>query len=188
MTVLSCGAATVNRRGEYTDKRGNSMGAIKKIMVALAYSNYSAEEFAYASELATELNSDLVAANVINERDVSAVNRIADMGYELDSEVYVKGLIEERQAMLAEMIKASAFPADRLTILFKVGNPVDELLKIIVVEKVDLVVMGIKGRTDLEYIFIGSVAEKLFQRSPVPIISFRDAKNAARLRSRIHLP
>jgi nucleotide-binding universal stress UspA family protein len=55
------------------------------------------------------------------------------------------------------------------------------------VEKVDLVVMGIKGRTDLEYIFVGSVAEKLFQRSPVPIISYRDAKNAARLRSRIHL-
>lgn len=163
------------------------MSEIKKIMAALAFSDYSAEEFAYASSLAAELNADLVAANVINERDVSAVSKIVAMGYELDSEAYVKGLIEERQSALEEMIKAAGFPKDRLTILFKVGNPVDELLKIILVEKVDLVVMGIKGRTDLEYMFVGSVAEKLFQRSPVPIISFRDKKNAARLRSRIHL-
>ena len=162
------------------------MGEIKKIMVALAFSGYSAEEFAYASDLAAALNADLVAANVINERDVSAVNSIAAMGYELDTEAYVKGLIEDRQAKLEEMIQAAAFPKDRLTVVFKVGNPADELLKIILAEEVDLVVMGIKGRTDLEYMFVGSVAEKLFRRSPVPIISFRDAKNAARLRSRIH--
>ena len=163
------------------------MSDIKKIMVALAFSEYSAEEFTYASKLAAALNADLVAANIINERDVSAVSKIVAMGYKLNSEEYVKGLIKERQNKLEEMIQAAAFPKDRLTILFKVGNPVDELLKIILVEKADLVIMGIKGRTDLEYMFVGSVAEKLFQRSPVPIISFRDEKNAARLRSRIHL-
>jgi nucleotide-binding universal stress UspA family protein len=66
-----------------------------------------------------------------------------------------------------------------------VGNPVEELLKITVEENVDMVVMGIKGRTDLEYIFAGSVAEKIFERSPVPIVSYRDEKNAAQLRKRI---
>ena len=163
------------------------MGETKKIMVALAFSEYSAEEFGYASGLAASLNAELVAANIINERDVSAVNKIVAMGYKLDSEAYVKGLIAERQTKLDEMVQAAAFPKQQLTALFKIGNPVDELLKIIVEENVDLVVMGIKGRTDLEYMFVGSVAEKLFQRSPVPIISFRDAKNAARLRSRIQL-
>ena len=163
------------------------MGETKKIMVALAFSEYSAEEFGYASGLAASLNAELVAANIINERDVSAVNKIVAMGYKLDSEAYVKGLIEERQTKLDDMVQAAAFPKQQLTALFKIGNPVDELLKIIVEENVDLVVMGIKGRTDLEYMFVGSVAEKLFQRSPVPIISFRDAKNAARLRSRIQL-
>ena len=163
------------------------MGAFKKIMVALAFSDYSAEEFAFASNLATTLNADLVAANIINQRDVAAVNSIVAMGYELDSENYVQGLTKERQEKLEEMIRKTGFPKDRLTVLFKVGNPVDELLKIILRENVDLLVMGIKGRTDLEYLFVGSVAEKLFQRSPVPVISFRDTKNAARLRSRIHL-
>ena len=163
------------------------MSEIKKIMVALAFSDYSAEEFAYASGLAAALKAELVAANILTERDVSAVNTIVAMGYKLDSEAYVKGLIEERQTKLDDMVQAAAFPKEQLNALFKIGNPVDELLKIIVEENVDLVVMGIKGRTDLEYMFVGSVAEKLFQRSPVPIISFRDAKNADRLRSRIQL-
>jgi nucleotide-binding universal stress UspA family protein len=45
--------------------------------------------------------------------------------------------------------------------------------------------MGVKGSTDLEQIFIGSVAEKLFRRSPVTVISYRDEKSAQRLRKRI---
>ena len=163
------------------------MGEVKKIMVALAFSDYSAEEFAYSSELATSMNADLVVANIVNQRDVSAINRIAGMGYKLDSKEYVEGLIKERQEKLEEMIQAASFPKDRLTILFNIGDPVDELLKINVRENIDMVIMGIKGRTDLEYLFVGSVAEKLFQRSPVPVISYRDAKNAARLRSRIQL-
>ncbi len=47
--------------------------------------------------------------------------------------------------------------------------------------------MGVKGRTDLEHILIGSVAEKLFERSPVTVISYRDEKSRQRLKKRIHV-
>ena len=76
---------------------------------------------------------------------------------------------------------------DAIKLILQVGNPTDELLKIIVKEKVDLVVMGVKGRTDLEHILIGSVAEKLFRSSPVTVVSYRDEKNRDRLRQHIHL-
>ena len=68
---------------------------------------------------------------------------------------------------------------------FFVGNPIEELLKAILDQDIDVVVMGPKGRTDLEHILVGSVAEKIFRRSPATIISYREEKVAERLRRRI---
>jgi nucleotide-binding universal stress UspA family protein len=79
----------------------------------------------------------------------------------------------------------SAFDRKNMRTIFKVGNPTDELLKLIVKENVDMIVMGIKGHSNLEHMLVGSVAEKLFRRSPVPVISFRDEKSAERLRKKI---
>ena len=42
--------------------------------------------------------------------------------------------------------------------------------------RIDMIVMGVKGRTDLQHAFVGSVADKIFRRSPVTVISYRDEK------------
>ena len=70
---------------------------------------------------------------------------------------------------------------------FSGSHSVDELLKTIVKENVDMVVMGLKGRTDLEHVLVGSVAEKLFRKSPVPVVSHRDKNSAEKLRQRLRI-
>jgi nucleotide-binding universal stress UspA family protein len=163
------------------------MDEIKRIMVALGFSDYAEGIFKYADKLAQKLGAELIVANVINSRDVEAVTAITNMGYDLDPERYVKELKEERRNAFDEIVKNAAIPRSSIKLILPVGNPIDELLKIIVAENVDLVVMGVKGRTDLEHILIGSVAEKLFRRSPVTVISYRDEKTRQRLKKRIHL-
>ncbi len=161
------------------------MDDIKKILVALAFSPYSEGIFNYAEKIARKFNAELIIGSIINVRDVSAVRMITSMGYEVNGDHYVQSIKEERERMLEQFLEKTPFDRKKIRTIIKVGNPIDELLKLIVKENIDMVVMGIKGRSDLEHVFIGSVAEKLFRRSPVPVISFRDEKNAERLRKRI---
>jgi nucleotide-binding universal stress UspA family protein len=99
----------------------------------------------------------------------------------------VAGLKEERQQELDHILKKVAHQPEKIRTVFKTGNPSEELLKVAVKENVDLIIMGIKGRTNLEYFFVGSVAEKVFRRSPIPILSFRDEASAERLKKHIDL-
>jgi nucleotide-binding universal stress UspA family protein len=163
----------------------NVMADLNKIMVAVAFGQYTEGIFRYAVRLANRMNADLVVASIINQRDVSAVRRIVDMGYEVDGDHYVSDIKKEREEILAKLISDCGFPADRVKTVIQVGNPVDQLLKILVSEDVDMVLMGVKGRSDLEHVFIGSVADKLFRRSPVTVVSYRDDSVAERLKKRI---
>ena len=156
-----------------------------RIMVTVAFSAYTEGLFRYATRLADRMNADLVVANVINQRDVSAVRRIVDMGYEVDGDHYVGGVKKERYDILAKLIADCGFPSDRIKMIIKVGNPVDQLLKIIVSEDVDMVIMGVKARSDIEHAFVGSVADKLFRRSPVTVVSYRNESISRRLKKKI---
>jgi nucleotide-binding universal stress UspA family protein len=161
------------------------MDKVKKIMVAMAFTSHSEDLFKSAAQLAQLLNAELIIASIINSRDISAVRMVANMGYEIDAEHYVEGIKTERKELLEKLMAKSAFDRKNMRTIFKIGNPTDELLKLIVKENVDMIVMGIKGHSNLEHMLVGSVAEKLFRRSPVPVISFRDEKSAERLRKKI---
>jgi nucleotide-binding universal stress UspA family protein len=156
-------------------------------MVAVGFTEYSEGLLAYAAQIAKPLHAELLVVNIINVRDVDAIGSIAAMGYEVDSEHYVSGIKEERRQTLSRIFAKIPFPEDKMRAVFQVGHPVDELLKLALREKVDLIVMGIRGRSDLEHVLVGSVAEKVFRRSPVPILSYRDIKSAARLKKHIDI-
>jgi nucleotide-binding universal stress UspA family protein len=161
------------------------MNSINKILAAVGFTEYTEDLLGYAAGIADSIGAEIIVVNIINSRDVEAVGAIAAMGYEVDSEHYVSGVEEERRRALEQMLKKISFPAERIRPVFKVGHPVEELLKIAVKENVDLIVMGIKGRSDLEHLLVGSVAEKVFRRSPIPVLSYRDEKSAQRFKKHI---
>lgn len=164
------------------------MKNIQKIMVPLAFSPYSEGIVQYAVTLAKALNVEkLLFVNVINQRDVDAVERITSFGYEVDGNHYVDEIEKDRVIKLEAMLDKVDFPEDRMKLIITVGNPADKLLKYAVKENIDMIIMGVKAKSEIIHAFTGSVAEKLFRRSPVTIVSYRDEKIARDLRKHIHI-
>jgi len=57
----------------------------------------------------------------------------------------------------------------KFEIVTRSGREDNEILKFAKDEKVDLIVMGTHGRTGIEHVFFGSVAEKVLRHSPFPV-------------------
>lgn len=157
---------------------------MKKILVPIAFSIYSQGIIQYAASLAAPLGAEMMIVNVINERDLEAVERITQHGYKVDAEQYVRTIKDERRALLAKMTESLTLPDGQVSFSFRVGDPATELLKLVVDEEIDMVVMGVKTR-DIRHLFTGSVAEQMFARCPCTVVSYRDQETAKRLRKRV---
>lgn len=156
----------------------------KKILVPIAFSDFSQGIVNYAASIAEPLGAEMLIVNVINERDLEAVERISSFGYKVDGEHYVHVIQEERREVLQKLTEKLTMPDDLVSFTFLVGDPANELLKLVVEEDIDMVVMGVKTK-DIRHLFTGSVAERMFRRCPCTIVSYRDTKTSERLRKRV---
>lgn len=149
------------------------MKKISKIMVAVDFSRYSKKVLEYAGVMAERMKSELVIVNVINNRDIEAMQRAAQMTKSFSVEGWVKTQKEERLKLLQGLIEETSFGHLPIKILFRTGVPFKEVMKAVEEEAPQLLVMGPKGRTDLPDVRLGSTAEKAFRRCPVPVLSIR---------------
>lgn len=152
------------------------MKGIRKLLAACDFSDYAEEVVTYAANLCQLLNAELVLANVINRRDVDAVSHVALYYSGLNVDNYVTEQHRQRQEMMDEFIAKLELPAEKITKKISVGEPYSELVRLIHSEGAELVVMGLKGRSNLADMVVGSIAEKMFRRSPVPVLSIREGK------------
>lgn len=155
---------------------------IQKALVCVDLSDFSKITMEYALELTSSLVTRLVVLNVINSRDVEAV-RSASHYYpgQFNVEHYLKEAKADRYKRTREIVN-KYFHSDmtQVNILIQTGLPFKEILNTIEEEKIDLVIIGNKGRGNALGTLLGSNAEKVFRHSPVPVLSVRDRKQFSR--------
>jgi nucleotide-binding universal stress UspA family protein len=159
------------------------MKNIKRIMAAIDLSDYSKETLQYAADLAGELKADLVIVNVINQREIDAYARLAQMNSTFSGEDFVEMRVHERSRRIQELITECHCYAVRIKTVFRTGVPFHELMEAVREEDVDLLIMGAKGRTNLRDVLLGSTADRAFRRSPVPVLSVRSKKDGEALKN-----
>lgn len=158
---------------------------IKKILVPIAFAKYSKGILSYAADLAEATGAELLVANVINERDLEAVDKITSWGYKVDIKQYMETVKKERREQLGLMMEELTLPDEKVSFSFCVGDPTNELMKLVIDKEIDAVVMGVKTN-DIRHIFTGSVAERMFRKCPVTVISYRDEDISASLRKKFN--
>jgi nucleotide-binding universal stress UspA family protein len=123
------------------------------------------------------LKADVIITNVINERDINSIRMAAMYSGAISEDEFIKDKTESRLQQLDKLI--GEISPGRLPIkkLFKVGIPFRELIQAVKDEDVDLVVMGPKGRSNLEDILFGSTAEKMFRHCPATLLSVREDRH-----------
>ena len=55
----------------------------------------------------------------------------------------------------------------------ELGNPADKILEFAKKEQIDLIIMGVHGRKGLDRAIFGSVADKVVQGAPCPVLTIR---------------
>ena len=125
------------------------MENIKKIMVAFDLSEYSKEALRYACKLADNFKAELIVANVIHQKDVEAVRMVELTSSVFTSNEFIETQKKDRSREIEEAIKELSSGNLFIKKLFRVGVPFHELIQAIKDEGADLLVMGPKGRGNL---------------------------------------
>jgi nucleotide-binding universal stress UspA family protein len=154
------------------------MPEVKKILVPVAFAGYSQKSFQFSAYLADKTGADLLVLSVLHQRDIDAAAVYARLigSAAISVDEFTKIEIDRRKSRIEEALHEYGLSELTRKIMIKVGNPFEEILKAIKELNIDLVVMGTRGDTkEGEYrIVTGSVAERVFKQSPVPVLSFRD--------------
>jgi nucleotide-binding universal stress UspA family protein len=154
------------------------MDTIDKIMVAVDFSDYTLPAVRYATRLARDLKAELLLVNVINQRDVDMTKKVAQQVPAFSFEDYLKERRQDRAEGFEQLIRDAGAEDLPVKTSIRIGIPYQELLAVIKAKQPDLLVMAVKGRGNLVDTIVGSCAQKMFRRSPIPVLSIRGTDTA----------
>jgi len=124
------------------------------IMVPTDGSDYSKKAEDTALSLAKELGSKVVAVHIIDDKLIYPYEVLEDEGKAILNEVQERG--QEKGVEVHEILI--------------VGSPTHDMAKITEKAEADVVVIATHGKTGLEKILMGSVAENTLKKVQVPVL------------------
>ena len=143
-----------------------------RILIATDGSKHSIMAVDYGVGIAKKLDADVLGLYAINMKalEIYALEHHDDIsGYEAEN----NRLKKEGDDALAYLSDACAGQGVKVTTQITRGYPAEEIIKTAESEKVAMIIVGNLGKTNLEYMFMGSVYETVVKRAPCPVLVVR---------------
>ena len=126
----------------------------RKIMVPTDGSKHADKAEDMAIELAKQFGAEIIAVHVIDDKLIQPFELLEAEGKDILNRVQEKG-------------RSSGVQVNEVLLL---GNPGHDMKKISSKSEADLIVIGSHGKTGLEKILMGSVAENTIKTSEIPVL------------------
>lgn len=137
------------------------MPSIRTILHPTDFSEPSAYAFDLACALARGSGAGLILLHV--DAPPAAVGHA----------VLLPLLTEHQHELKKELDRLMPNPSLKTERRFEQGDPATEILRVAQETHADLIVMGTHGRTGLDRLLMGSVAEQVVRRAPCPVVTVK---------------
>ena len=138
-----------------------------RILVAVDSSPCGERALTQAIDLAKRYGAKLIILHVIVRRLYAVTPSEAGV---LATAVFVKEVETEGKIIISKAEEAARVSGVDYVCRLVQGVPADEILKTAQQERVDLIVVGSRGLTDVKAFLLGSVSSKVSHRSKCPIL------------------
>ncbi|MBI3218616.1 MAG: universal stress protein [Bacteroidetes bacterium] len=145
---------------------------MKKILVPTDFSKTSITAYETAFEIAKKAGATIYLLHVVEEATPDSYRITGDyVKDDWEDRLFTFKLLEKAKAQLEKLVKDPRFDAVKVIGELRLGNPFHGMNAIIAEQKVDLVVMGTRGQTNLEAMVIGTNTERIVRHSKCPILT-----------------
>lgn len=137
---------------------------ISRILFPTDFSHDAEHAFQYALTLARAFGAELYFLHVIY---------FPPQTPEYDIGQIIDGLVKNAEESLKKLVESAKEPSLVFHLDVQVGVEHAEITRFAEKEKIDLIVMGTRGRTGLAHVFLGSVAERVVRHASCPVLTVK---------------
>jgi len=138
---------------------------LKKILWVTDFSDEAQEAFVYAKHYAKTFNAKLIALHVVPDFSPTLYSMTAVIKSELTKRLSSMKKDAERKLTTFQKKQRIEFKSIVLE-----GNASKKIIETAEKQKVDMIIMGKRGASAIEKLFIGSVANQVLRNATVPIL------------------
>jgi nucleotide-binding universal stress UspA family protein len=146
---------------------------MKNILVPTDFSKISIGALEVAVEIAKKSNADITLLHVVEEAtpDSYSISGEWRTRENWEDKIFTLKLIEKAKTQLEKIVLDPKYSAVTINGELRLGNAFHGMRTIITEHKVDLVVMGTKGRSGMGEMVIGTNTERVVRHAKCPVLS-----------------